>query len=80
VHSWLKNLKCILGRMYTLPLNPAAAGSRDLDSGAKLPVRHLHRSKRFLLFKAIACAGQKDCRINIFVTMEAVKATKAQPC
>ena len=50
VHSWLKDLTCILGRMYTLPVNHSH--DRGIwDSGAKLSVRHFVSVKAFLLSK-----------------------------
>jgi hypothetical protein len=65
--------------MYTLPLNH----SHDCgiwDSGAKLSVRHFVSVKAFLLSKGRRRRCEKDYGINLFLTMEAVKVTKAQPC
>ena len=61
-----------------MPLNPAAAGSRSLYAGAKLTGSASCRSDWFL--RANRLRGAKDYGINGFVTIEAITATKAQPC
>ena len=64
--------------MYTLPLN------HFYDRGVWILGRNwgtaLASIKAVLIIQSHRLRGVKDCRINVFVTMEAIKATKAQPC
>ena len=78
VHSWLKDLTCILGRMYTLPLNHLMIAEFGI-LGRNCRCDTLCPSKRFCYPKAVVGAGER-LQNQPFPDVEPVEVTKTQQC